>query len=58
MLTPNPQAHALFADKRILALLSDAGQLQALGVPQQVQEILPANIPHTEVVDGADGERL
>lgn len=58
VLTPHPQAHALFADKRNLALFSDAGQLQALGVPQQVQEILPANIPHTEVVDGADGERL
>lgn len=58
VLTPNPQAHALFADKRNLALLSNAGQLQALGVPQQVQEILLANILHTEVVDAADGERL
>ena len=58
VLTPHPQAHALFADKRNLALLSDAGQLQALGVPQQVQEILLANILHTEVVDAAEGERL
>jgi hypothetical protein len=58
VLTPNPQAHALFADKRNLALLSDAGRLQALGVPRQVQEILLANILHTEVVDAADGERL
>jgi len=58
VLTPHPQAHALFADKRNLALLSDAGQLQALGVPQQVQEILLANILPTEVVNAADGERL
>ena len=58
VLTPHPQAHALFADKRNLALLSDAGQLQALGVPQQVQEILLANILHTDVVDAADGEKL
>lgn len=58
VLTPNPQAHALFADKRNLALLSDAGRLQALGVPRQVQEILLANILHTELVDAADGERL
>ena len=58
VLTPHPQAHALFADKRNLALLSDAGQLQALGVPQHVQEILLANILQTEVVDAADGERL
>ena len=58
VLTPHPQAHALFADKRNLALLSDASRLQALGVPQHVQEILLANILHTEVVDAADGERL
>lgn len=58
VLTPNPQTHALFADKRNLALLSDAGRLQALGVPRQVQEVLLAHILHTEVVDGADGERL
>lgn len=58
VLTPHPQAHALFADKRNLALLSDADQLQALGVPRQVQEVLLANILHTEVVDAADGERL
>jgi hypothetical protein len=58
VLTPNPQSHALFADKRNLALLSDADQLKALGVPQQIQEILLANVLHTEVVDAADGERL
>ncbi len=55
---PHPQAHALFADKRNLALLSDARHLQALGVPKQVQEILLANILHTELVDAADGEKL
>lgn len=58
VLTPHPQAHALFADKRNLALLSDARQLQGLGVPQHVQEILLANILPTEVVNAADGERL
>lgn len=58
VLTPHPQAHALFADKRNLELLSDASQLQALGVPQQVQDVLLANILHTEVVDAADAERL
>jgi hypothetical protein len=58
VLTPHPQAHALFADKRNLALLSDAGQLQALGVALHVQEILLANILHTQVVDAADGEKL
>lgn len=58
VLTPHPQAHALFADKRNLALLSDADALQALGVSQQVQEVLLANILRTEIVHAADGERL
>ena len=58
VLTPNPQTHALFADKRQLALLSDAAQLQALGVPPQTQAVLLAHIPRTEVVRPADGQRL
>ena len=58
VLTPNPQIHALFADKRQLALLSDAAQLQALGVPPQTQQLLLAHIPRTEVVRPADGQRL
>lgn len=58
VLTPHPQAHALYADKRNLILLSDAARLQALGVPQATQEILLAGIPHTEVVQAQDAERL
>ncbi|SDH63276.1 hypothetical protein SAMN05216603_11175 [Pseudomonas benzenivorans] len=58
LLTPHPQAHALHADKRNLALLCDARQLQALGVPQATQELLLAAIPHTEVVTPANAERL
>ena len=58
VLTPHPQAHALYADKRHLALFSDAARLQALGVPQATQDILLAHVPHTEVVDAADAQRL
>ena len=58
VLTPHPQVHALYADKRNLALLSDAQRLQALGVPQATQDLLLASIPHTEVVDPALAERL
>ncbi len=58
VLTPHPQAHALYADKRQLALFSDAGRLQALGVPQATQEVLLKHVPHTEVVDAADAQRL
>ena len=58
VLTPHPQAHALYADKRHLALFSDAARLQALGVPQATQQILLAHVPRTEVVDAADAQRL
>lgn len=58
LLTPHPQAHALYADKRNLALLSDAEQLQALGVPEDVRALLLAAIPHTEVVAAENSERL
>ncbi|MDP3978734.1 MAG: hypothetical protein Q8P85_12185 [Pseudomonas sp.] len=58
LLTPHPQAHALYADKRNLALLCDAEQLTALGVAEATQELLLAAIPHTEVVEPANAERL
>ncbi len=58
VLTPHPQAHALYADKRHLALFSDAARLQALDVPRATQDILLAHVPHTEVVDAADAQRL
>lgn len=58
VLTPHPQAHALYADKRHLALFSDAARLQALGVPEATQQILLAHVPRTEVVGAADAQRL
>jgi hypothetical protein len=58
VLTPHPQAHALYADKRNLALLSDAAKLKAFGVPQATQDILLAGIPHTEIVEPQHAERL
>ena len=58
VLTPHPQAHALYADKRRLALFSDAARLQALGVPQATQDILLAHVPRTELVNAADAQRL
>ena len=58
VLTPHPQAHALYADKRRLALFSDAARLQELGVSQATQQVLVEHVPHTEVVDAADAQRL
>ncbi|GGD12405.1 hypothetical protein [Halopseudomonas salina] len=50
LLTPDPQAHALYADKRNLILLSDEEHLKRLGVPEQTRKILLAGIPHTQHV--------
>ena len=58
VLTPHPQAHALYADKRRLALFSDAPRLQALGVPEPTRQVLLENVPRTELVSAADAERL
>lgn len=58
VLTPNPQGHTLYADKRNLAIFCDPNQLQALGVPQSVQDVLLENILPTEVVEASQAERL
>ena len=58
VLTPHPQAHALYADKRNLVLLSNDQQLQALGVPAYSRDILLAGIPATERVHPIHAERL
>lgn len=58
VLTPHPQAHALYADKRQLALFSDAARLQALGVPEATRELLLENVPRTEIVNAGEAERL
>lgn len=53
VITPHPQAHALYADKRNLALLSDPDALQALGAPADVRDVLAASVPRTfEVTAG------
>lgn len=58
VVTPHPQAHALYADKRNLALLSDPGELNRLGVPGNMQALLLDGIPRTEIVEVANSERL
>lgn len=58
VLTPHPQAHALLADKRNLALLCHAPSLQAMGVPEATQAVLLAGIPHTKVVTPQNAERF
>jgi hypothetical protein len=58
VLTPHPQAHALYADKRRLAVFSDEARLRALGVPDAVRQVLLENVPRTEIVAAQAGERL
>lgn len=58
VLTPHPQAHALYANKRNLTILSNASALEGLGVPRATIDILLANVPITESVTAASAERL
>jgi hypothetical protein len=58
VLTPHPQAHALYADKRNLAVLTDPALLQELGVALDVRQLLQEHVLHTEIVAPGDGERL
>ncbi|KXB30611.1 hypothetical protein AT959_12530 [Dechloromonas denitrificans] len=58
VVTPHPRAHALYADKRNLILLSDESALIELGVPEATRQTLLAGIPRTVAVAAADGERF
>ena len=58
VLTPHPRAHALYADKRNLALLSDSAFLRSIGVGEEVIANLLASIPHTAAVTADNQEAL
>ncbi|MEW6164319.1 MAG: hypothetical protein AB1642_04575 [Pseudomonadota bacterium] len=49
-ITPNPDHHARFADKRLLVALTDADGLAARGIDAATRDILRAGIPRTELV--------
>ena len=58
VVTPHPHSHALFANKRNLALLSDATALARWHIAPSIAERLLRNIPRTLVVNAADAETL
>jgi hypothetical protein len=58
VLTPHPRAHALYAGKRNLALLSDESRLAALGVPAPTRAILVDGIPQTQLMRPGQAGRL
>lgn len=56
VITPHPRAHALYADKRNLMLLSDEAFLLELGVPAATRAVLLAGVPRTVAVTPAAAE--
>jgi len=58
VVTPHPQAHALYADKRNLVALSDDAVLAAWGVDAETRATLAAKIPRTELVVPARADDL
>lgn len=57
VLTPHPNAHALYANKHNLALLSDEAALRRMGVPDDCIATLIGGIPRTLNVSAADAEQ-
>ena len=58
VVTPNPRAHALYANKRNLTLLSDEAKLRDWGLPLSVIATLLGGIPRTEFVVNANPDEL
>ncbi len=58
VVTPNPHVHAMLADKRNLALLSDPERLSQWGLPTNALMTLENGIPKTRVVSAANADEL
>jgi len=58
VVTPNPHAYALYADKRHLAVLSDPARLRAWGVDAASVALLAASVPATRLVTPQDADAL
>jgi len=58
VITPNPHTHAMFADKRNLAVMSDQQLLMDWGLSPGHAELLQNGIPHTVRVTACDEESL
>lgn len=58
VLSPHPQAYALYADKRRLAELTDAAFLASIGVDRDTLELLQREIPRTVLVGADNADHL
>lgn len=56
VLTPHPRAYRLYADKRNLALLTDAAYLRSIGGDDETIATLNAGIPQTRLIASQDAE--
>lgn len=58
VLTPHPRAHALYADKRNLALLGNRAFLREAGIDEPSIAVLEAVVPTTQLVTPENREAL
>jgi hypothetical protein len=58
VVTPHPRAHALYANKRNLARLTDRSQLESWQVPAATVDTLLGGIPTTRIVRPEDADAL
>jgi hypothetical protein len=58
VVTPGPRAHALHADKRHLATLSDRSALASMGVAPGTTRVLLEGVPETVIVTDANRDEL
>jgi uncharacterized circularly permuted ATP-grasp superfamily protein len=58
VLTPDPRAHALYADKRNLVALCDDALLATWGAPSADRDVLRAAVPQTRLVQAAHADEL
>ena len=57
VLTPHPYAYCLYADKRNLALLTDAERLRTMGADEASIAVLQSGVPQTRLVEPQDSEQ-
>ena len=58
VLSPDPHAHAMFADKRNLIALSQDALLATWGVAPMDRDLLQAGVPQTQLVTAARADEL
>jgi hypothetical protein len=58
VVTPHPRAHALYADKRNLVLLSDDALLAEWNMDAETRAVLADVVPRTELVSGEHADDL